>query len=73
MVTKKFPYDERTFETRLHFIYELFSNKFTQDQIMANCIKYKLDKSLQAYIKEIHKSLWALDNEDPIAILRRID
>lgn len=57
MATKKFPYNERTFETRLHFIYGLFSNKFTQDQIMANCIKYKLDKSLQAYIKEIHKSL----------------
>lgn len=73
MTKEKFPEDKRTFETRVTFIRDLFSSKYTETQIMANCVQYKLDKSLQAYIKEIHKSLWQLEDEDPIAILKRID
>jgi len=69
----KFPENERTFETRLKFIKELFSNKYHNYQIMAHCIQHKLDKSYEAYVKEIHKSVWLLENQDPIAILKRID
>lgn len=69
----KFPETERTFETRLKFIKELFSHKFESYQIMAHCIQHKLDRSYDAYIKEIHKSEWLLGNEDPIAVLKRID
>lgn len=69
----KFPESERTFETRLKFIKELFSHKFESYQIMAHCIQHKLDKSYEAYLKEIHKSEWLLGNEDPIAVLKRID
>lgn len=69
----KFDKNKRTFETRMLFIKELFSNKYSQTQIMANCINYKLDKSLQQYIKDINKSLWSLDGEDPIKVLKRID
>jgi hypothetical protein len=69
----KFPETERTFETRLKFIKELFSHKFESYQIMAHCIQHKLDRSYYAYIKEIHKSEWLLGNEDPIAVLKRID
>lgn len=69
----KFPEENRTFETRLQFIHDIFTNKYTQDQIMANCIMYKLDKSYEAYIKKVHKSCWLLENEDPIKILKRID
>jgi hypothetical protein len=65
--------ESRTFETRLKFINELFSETFTADQIMASCINYKLSKSFEAYIKDIHKSLWKLRNSDPMAILKRID
>ena len=57
MTKEKFQEDKRTFETRITFIRDLFSSKYTENQIMANCVQYKLDKSLQAYIKEIHKSL----------------
>lgn len=57
MAREKFPEEQRTFETRVKFIRDLFSSKYTENQIMANCVQYKLDKSLQAYIKEIHKSL----------------
>lgn len=69
----KFPESDRTFETRLKFIKELFSHKFENYQIMAHCIQHKLDKSYEAYLKEIHKSEWLLGNEDPIAVLKRID
>jgi hypothetical protein len=67
------PEESRTFETRVKFIDEIFSNLYTRDQIMASCITYKLDKSFEAYIKDIHKSLWKLSGKDPIAILRKID
>ena len=53
----KFPEEERTFETRLKFIKELFTNKHEDYQIMANCIQHKLDRSYDAYLKEIHKSM----------------
>ena len=69
----KFPENERTFETRVKFIKELFSHKFENYQIMAHCIQHKLDRSYDVYLKEIHKSEWLLGNEDPIAVLKRID
>jgi hypothetical protein len=49
--------EDRTFESRLQFIAAIFGNKYEPYQIMASCIKHKLDKSYEAYIKEIHKSL----------------
>ena len=74
MVDKKRPPEEsRTFETRVKFIDEIFSNLYTRDQIMASCINYKLDKSFDAYIKDIHKSLWKLSGKDPMSVLRKID
>ena len=70
---KRPPEDSRTFETRVKFIDELFSNTYSQDQIMASCITYKLDKSFEVYLKDIHRSLWKLSGIDPMAILRKID
>ena len=67
------PEESRTFETRVKFINEIFSDTFTADQIMASCINYKLSKSFEAYVKDIHKRLWRLRNSDPMAILKRID
>ena len=65
--------EDRTFETRLQFINEIFSSKYKPHQIMASCITYKLNKSYESYLKEIHKDLWELDGKDPIAILKKID
>ena len=67
------PENERTFETRVKFIHDIFSNKHTNTEIMANCIRYKLDKSYEAYVKKVHKSFWQLNNEDQMAVLKRID
>lgn len=65
--------EDRTFETRLQFIEAIFSSRFEDYQIMASCIKYKLDQSYEVYIKDIHKSLWLLNGKNPISVLKRID
>jgi hypothetical protein len=65
--------EDRTFETRLQFIADIFSSKYERHQIMASCITYKLDKSYEAYFNDILKSVWNLNGKDPIKILKRID
>ena len=69
----KFDRDIRTFETRVSFIRDIFSNKYQPIEIMAHCIQYKLDKSYEIYLKDILKSVWNLDGHDPMKILKRID
>lgn len=73
MATFKFPEEQRTFETRVKFIRDIFSSKYTPDQIMASCVNYRLDMNLKKLIKDIHKQLWKLVDEDPMDILKRID
>lgn len=69
----KFDRDLRTFETRVSFIRDIFSNKYEPIEIMAHCIKYKLDKSYEVYLKDILKSVWTLNGQDPMKVLKRID
>lgn len=69
----KFDRDSRTFETRVSFIHDIFSNKYEPIEIMAHCIQYKLDKSYEVYLKDILKSIWNLDGQDPMKILKRVD
>ena len=65
--------EDRTFETRLKFLNELFSSRYKDCQIMASCINYKLDQSYEVYLKDIHKSLWLLNGKNPLTILKKID
>ena len=65
--------DNRTFETRLLFIKNLFSDLFPRDKIMTSCIQFKLDTSYKEYLKEIHKSYYELLEKDPIKVLNKID
>ena len=69
----KFDRNLRNFETRVTFIRDIFSNKYEPVEIMAHCIQYKLDKSYEVYLKDILKSIWNLDGQDPMKILKRID
>lgn len=69
----KFDRNARTFETRVTFIRDIFSNKYEPIEIMAHCIQYKLDKSYEIYLKDVLKSIWNLDGQDPMKILKRID
>lgn len=69
----KFDRDKRNFETRVKFINQIFTNKYTPTEIMASCIQYKLGKSYEQYLKDVTRSVWNLEGEDPIKILKRID
>lgn len=69
----KFDRDSRTFETRVSFIRDIFSNKYKPIEIMAHCITYKLDKSFEMYVKDITQNIWNLNGHDPMTILKRID
>ena len=73
MTDNKFPINERTFETRLMFINEIFSNLFSQEDIMAHCIVHKLDRSYLSYVKELEQSARNLEKADPIKILKTMD
>jgi hypothetical protein len=69
----KFDRDLRTFETRVTFIRDIFTNKYEPIEIMAHSIQYKLDKSYEVYLKDILRSIWNIDGQDPMKILKRID
>lgn len=69
----KFDEEARTFETRVSFIRDIFTNKYEPIEIMAHCIQYKLDKSYEVYLKDILKSIWNLNGQNPMKILRRVD
>lgn len=65
--------EDRTFETRLKFINEIFSSRYKDYEIMASCINYKLDQSYEVYLKDIHRSLWLLNGKNPLTVLKKID
>ena len=69
----KFDEASRTFETRVSFIRDIFSNKYTRQEIMAHCIQYKLDRSFDVYLQDILRSVWKVNGKDPIKVLRQID
>lgn len=69
----KFDRNARTFETRVTFIRDIFSNKFEPIEIMAHSITYKLDKSYEIYLSDVLKSVWNLNGQDPMKILKSID
>ena len=69
----KFDRNSRTFETRVTFIRDIFSNKYAPIEILAHSIQYKLDKSYEVYLADVLKSVWNLNGQDPMKILKRID
>ncbi len=69
----KFDETKRNFETRLLFINEIFSNKYTKYDVMASCISYKLDVSFLEYLKELKHCSWVIDGKDPLKVLKTID
>ena len=69
----KFPEHLRDFESRLLFLQSIFSNLFSQYDIMAHCVAHKLDRSYLAYKHELEKSILNLTGEDPLKILKKIN
>lgn len=69
----KFPETQRTFETRIKFVRDLFNSKYHTTAIMASCIQHKLGRSFENYLQNLDQSGWNLYGEDPIKVLKRID
>lgn len=68
----KFDESLRTFESRLLFIRDIFMNKYPNEQIMKNCIEFKLRKSLENYENDLHKKELNLSDADPIKVLKKM-
>lgn len=62
---------QRTFETRLEFIRQIFTNKYSEDDIFKKCVEHKLDRSFELYTQEVNACLNRLYAKDPIKILKR--
>lgn len=73
MISNKFDPSKRTFETRVSFIRDIFSNKYEPTDILAHSIEYKLGRSYKNYLYEINASVWSLYGEDPLKVLKKID
>ena len=65
--------EDRSFRTRIEFIHDIFSQLYDRSVIMASCVRYKLGRSYDLYLKDLSRSEWLLNNEDPMKVLRRID
>lgn len=73
-MTDKFDKEGRTFETRLVYIKEIFSNKYSQDDILKGCIEYKLNKTYETYLRELKHSVSILTGLDkPVEVLKKLD
>ena len=63
--------NQRTFETRLLFIKELFLHKYSEEEILKGSIVHKLKKSYEQYLDEVNRSVSMLRSQDPLKVLNR--
>lgn len=64
--------ENRTFETRLQFINNVFSNPSTKTEIMESCIQFKLKKNYEQYIEDVNRSLRILRSANPEDVLLKM-
>ena len=64
--------DNRTFETRLQFISNVFSHPYTKEEILASSVQFKLRKSYETYLDEVNRSLDYLESKDAVKVLTKI-
>ena len=64
--------EERTFETRLLFIKELFENRYSRTDIMASCVNFKLKNSLNNYIMDMDASIECLKKAKLTSVAKKL-
>ena len=64
--------ENRTFETRLEFIANIFSNPLSKTEILASSVQFKLNKTYEIYLEEVNRSLSILASHDPTKVLSKI-
>lgn len=62
----------RTFETRLEFIKEIFSHTFTKQEILASSVQFKLNKTYEQYIEDVNRSLAYLRNREAEKVIKKL-
>lgn len=62
-----------TFESRLLFILDIFSNLYSQEEILTSCINFKLKNENRNYEQALKQSLAVLSAKDPISVLRKLN
>lgn len=65
--------EERTFETRLQFIREIFSDVYPQDVILQSAIQFKLGMSLEQYNIDTRASIRVLETAQNVALLKKLN
>lgn len=64
--------ENRTFETRLEFIVNIFSHPLSKTEILASSVQFKLNKTYEIYLEEVNRSLSILASHDPTKVLSKI-
>ena len=64
--------EQRSFESRLLFIRDIFNNPHPKEEIMTSCINFKLKNSLNNYIADLDRSINALENANTMTVLKRM-
>ena len=64
--------ENRTFETRLEFIANIFSHPLSKTEILASSVQFKLNKTYEIYLEEVNRSLSILASHDPTKGLSKI-
>ena len=64
--------ENRTFETRLEFIANIFSYPLSKTEILASSVQFKLNKTYEIYLEEVNRSLSILASHDPTKVLSKI-
>lgn len=63
----------RTFESKLLFINEIFSDKYPQEIILQSAIQYKLSRSAQQYDFDVNFGARYLKSKENIQMLKKLN
>lgn len=67
------PEINRSFESRLLFIKDIFANKYEPIDIMASSVQYKLGMSLLQYREDLHTSALSLQYNKAMKVLNKMN
>lgn len=64
--------ENRTFETRLLFIKEIFENKYSAEDIFRQSIEHRLGRTYEAYLDELNQSLEILLEKKTLTVMKKV-
>lgn len=64
--------ENRTFESRLLFIKEIFENKYSAEDIFRLSIEHRLGRTYEAYLDELNQSLEILLEKKTLTVMKKV-